>query len=131
MLQRAVFRLAIWQVVLTVLVAGIAAWIGGTASAVSAATGGGIGIVAGLYQGLRMFSVDASRNPEGFMKSVYVTEALKVVTTVALTIAAIKLLQVKLLPFFAGYIAIYAVYWAALRTRFPWNSKYDVQGFEK
>ena len=121
MLQRAVLRLAIWQVVLTALVAVIAAWIGGTDSAVSAATGGGIGIVAGLYQGLRMFSVDAGGNPEGFMRGVYVTEALKVVTTVALMIAAIKLLHVELLPFFIGYIAIYVVYWAALRTRFPWN----------
>jgi ATP synthase protein I len=123
MLQRAVFRLAGWQVALTALVVAIAAWISGTEAAVSAATGGGIGIVAGLYQGLRMFSVDAGQNPEGFMRSVYVSEALKVVTTVALMIVAIKLLQVKLLPFFSGYIAIYIVYWAALRTRFPWVDK--------
>lgn len=121
MLQRAVFRLALWQVVLTAFVAVIAAWIGGSEAAASAATGGGIGIVAGLYQGLRMFSVDAGRNPQSFMQGVYVTEALKVVTTVALMIAAIKLLHVELLPFLIGYIAIYAVYWAALRTRFPWN----------
>lgn len=123
MLQRAVFRLAGWQVALTALVVAIAAWISGTEAAVSAATGGGIGIVAGLYQGLRMFSVDAGQNPEGFMRSVYVSEALKVVTTVALMIVAIKLLQVQLLPFFSGYIAIYIVYWAALRTRFPWVDK--------
>ena len=121
MLQRAVFRLALWQVALTALVAVSAAWIGGTEPAVSAAAGGGIGIVAGLYQGLRMFSVDAGRNPAGFMQSVYVTEALKVITTVALMIAAIKLLGVELLPFLVGYIAIYVVYWAALKTRFPWN----------
>lgn len=123
MLQRAVFRLAGWQVALTALVVAMAAWISGTEAAVSAATGGGIGIVAGLYQGLRMFSVDAGQNPEGFMRSVYVSEALKVVTTVALMIVAIKLLQVQLLPFFSGYIAIYIVYWAALRTRFPWVDK--------
>jgi F0F1-type ATP synthase assembly protein I len=125
MLQRAVFRLAGWQVALTALVAAIAAWTSGTEAAVSVVTGGGIGILAGLYQGLRMFSVDAGQNPEGFMRSVYVSEALKVVTTVALMIIAIKLLQVKLLPFFSGYIAIYIVYWAALRTRFPWIEKSD------
>ena len=125
MLQRAVFRLAGWQVALTALVVAIAAWISGTEAAVSAATGGGIGIVAGLYQGLRMFSVDAGQNPERFMRSVYVAEALKVVTTVALIIVAIKLLHVKLLPFFSGYIAIHIVYWAALKTRFPWIEKFD------
>ena len=125
MLQRAVLRLAGWQVALTALVVAITAWISGTDAAVSAATGGGIGIVAGLYQGLRMFSVDAGQNPEGFMRSVYVAEALKVVTTVALMIAAIKLLHVELLPFLIGYIAIYIVYWAALKTRFPWTEKFD------
>ena len=98
MLQRAALRLAGWQVVITGLVAAGAGWLGGADSALSAATGGSIGIVAGIYQALRMFSIDAGRNPQGFMQRVYVTEALKIVTTVALMIAAIKLLHVELLP---------------------------------
>jgi F0F1-type ATP synthase assembly protein I len=116
MLQRAVLKLAGWQVVMIGLVAAIAGWAGGSAYAVSAATGGGIGTITGLYQALRMFSVDAGRNPDGFMQRVYVTEALKIVTTVALMIAAIKLLHVDFLPFMTGYIAIYIVYWVALKT---------------
>jgi F0F1-type ATP synthase assembly protein I len=121
MQRRAVLRLAGWQALITGLVAFIAAWIGGTSAGLSAAMGGGIGIVAGLYQGMRFFSVDAERDPNGFMQSVYVSEALKVITTVALMIAAIVLMQVEPLPFLLGYIAIYAPYWGALKTGFPWN----------
>jgi F0F1-type ATP synthase assembly protein I len=119
MLQRAALKLAGWQVLMTALVAALFGWAGGPGFAVSAATGGGIGIIAGLYQALRIFSVDAGRNPEGFMQRVYVSEALKIVLTVALIIAAIKLLHVELLPFMTGYIAIYVVYWVILKTGFP------------
>jgi F0F1-type ATP synthase assembly protein I len=119
MLQRAAFGLAGWQVVITGLVAAVAGWLGGSGSALSAAVGGGIGLLAGLYQALRMFSVDAGRNPDGFMQRVYVTEALKIVLTVALMIAAIKVLRVELLPFMSGYIAIYVVYWMALKMGIP------------
>ena len=116
MLQRAAFALARWQVLLTVVVAAGAGWLGGTASGLSAATGGSIGIIAGTYQALRMFRVDASRDPAGFMRGVYVGEVVKVILTVALTIAAIRVLNVEMLPFMIGYIAIYIVYWVALRT---------------
>jgi len=116
MLQRAAFRLAGWQVVLTGVVAAGASWLGGSASGLAAATGGSIGIIAGTYQALRMFRVDASEDPAGFMRGVYVGEVVKVMLTVALTIAAIRVLNVEMLPFMSGYIAIYIVYWVALRT---------------
>ena len=119
MLQRAAIKLAGWQVLVTALVAAVMGGVGGSSFAVSASVGGGIGILAGLYQALRMFSVDAGTNPDGFMRSVYVTEALKIILTVALVIAAIKLLSVELLPFMTGYIAIYVVYWVVLKTGFP------------
>jgi len=116
MLQKAAFRLAGWQVVLTGIVAAGAFWLGGLSAALSAASGGSIGIVAGLYQALRMFRVDASKDPEGFMRGVYIGEAVKIALTVALMIAAIRVLGVEMLPFMIGYIAIYSVYWIALKT---------------
>jgi F0F1-type ATP synthase assembly protein I len=128
MLQRAALKLAGWQVLVTVLVAAVLGGFGGSAFALSAAVGGGIGIVAGLYQSLRMFSIDASRNPDGFMQSVYVTEALKIVLTVALMIVAIKALHVELLPFMTGYIGIYVVYWVVLKTGFPGVKNPDING---
>jgi ATP synthase protein I len=116
MLQKAAFRLAGWQVLLTGFVAAGAFWLGGLSAALSAASGGSIGIVAGLYQALRMFRVDASKDPEGFMRGVYIGEAVKIALTVALMIAAIRVLGVEMLPFMIGYIAIYSVYWIALKT---------------
>jgi ATP synthase protein I len=116
MLQKAAFRLASWQVLLTGIVAAGAFWLGGLSAALSAASGGSIGIVAGLYQALRMFRVDASKDPEGFMRGVYIGEAVKIALTVALMIAAIRVLGVEMLPFMIGYIAIYSVYWIALKT---------------
>jgi len=119
-MQQAAFRLAAWQLAMTGLVAAIGSWMGGSDVAFSAAIGGSIGIVAGLYQALRMFRVDASKDPDGFLRSVYVGEAVKILLTVALMIAAIRVLQVEMLPFMLGYIAIYVVYWMALKTGFPW-----------
>ncbi len=118
MLQVAAFRLAGWQLALTGIVAAGASWLGGSASGLSAAAGGSIGILAGTYQALRMFRVDASMDPAGFMRGVYVGEIVKIFL-VALTIAAIRVLRVEMLPFLIGYIAIYIVYWVALKTGLP------------
>ena len=119
MLYKAAFRLAGWQVGLTGIVALGAFWLGGNAAAMSSVTGGSIGIIAGLYQALRMFRVDAAQDPEGFMRGVYIGEAVKILLTVALMIVAIRLLGVDMLPFMIGYIAIYLVYWVALKTGLP------------
>ncbi len=116
----AAFRLAGWQALLTGIVAAGAFWFGGLSAAISALTGGSIGIVAGLYQALRMFRVDASQDPEGFMRGVYIGEAVKIVLTAALIVAAIRVLNVQMLPFMIGYIAIYSIYWIALKTGYPW-----------
>jgi ATP synthase protein I len=119
-LRRAAWRLAAWQLAVTVTVAGAAALIGGGSWARSALVGGGIGILAGLYQALRMFRVDASQNPAGYLGSVYASEALKIVLTVALFIGAIRTLQVELVPVIVAYAATFGVYWVALSTDFPW-----------
>lgn len=120
MLQMAAFRLAAWQALLTGIVSAGAYWLGGSSAALSAVTGGSIGIVAGLYQALRIFRVDARRDPAGVMRGVYIGEAVKIVLTVALMIAAIRVLSVEMLPFMIGYIAIYSVYWMALKSGYPW-----------
>ncbi len=118
--RRAVWRLAGWQLGLTVGLAAAAGLFVGRIWAMSALVGGSIGIVAGLYQALRMLKVDASIDPERFLSGVYAGEALKIVLTVALFIAAIRLLPVELIPVMVTYAATYTVYWLALRTGFPW-----------
>lgn len=116
MARLAFYRLAAWQLAATAIVVAAASAVSGGNAAISAACGGLIGIVAGLYQALRMLRVDASTYPEQFMASVYVGEALKIVLTVALFIAAIRLLGVEMVPTIMGYAATYVVYWLALKT---------------
>jgi len=119
-LRRAAWLLAGWQLAVTLVVAAGAALVGGSGWFWSAVTGGCIGLIAGLYQALRMFRVDASLNPERYMGSVYVSEALKIVVTVALFIVAIRVLKVELVPVIVAYAITFGVYWAALATNFPW-----------
>jgi ATP synthase protein I len=118
-LRRGAYRLAGWQLVVTSLAAVAAGLVGGRSWLISAFTGGCIGVVAGLYQAQRMFRMDASEQPERYMGGVYVSEALKILLTVALFIAAIRVLRVELVPTMVGYAATFFVYWAALRTGFP------------
>ena len=63
-----------------------------------------------------MFCMDASQQPERYMSAVYVSEAIKVSLTVALFIAAIKILQVEMVPTMVGYTVTFFVYWVSLRT---------------
>ena len=116
----AAWRLAGWQVAVTVVLACGAAWIGGRVWALSAICGGAIGVIAGLYQALRMFRIDASVQPQLYMRGVFASEALKIVLTVALFIAAIRVFEVEMVPAIVAYAGTFFVYWAALATNYPW-----------
>ena len=89
-LRRAAFRLAGWQITITVVVAVAAGMLGGEAAVRSALMGGGIGVVAGLYQALRMFRVSAAIDPARFYRGVWVSEVVKILLTVAFFIFAIR-----------------------------------------
>jgi ATP synthase protein I len=116
----AVFRLAGWQLALTIALVGLALLFSDTKTATSVLVGGLIGLLAGLYQSQRMLRVDAGTDPEAFMRGLWVSEAVKIVLTVALFIVAIRLLRVQMVPTIVGYAGTYMVYWAALGTRYPW-----------
>jgi len=115
----AIFRLAAWQLGLTLTLSALAMLLS-RMTAVSVLTGGLIGMLAGLYQAQRMLRIDASTHPESYMQGLWVSEAVKIVLTVALFIAAIRLLQVQMVPTIVGYAGTYIVYWVALRTAYPW-----------
>jgi F0F1-type ATP synthase assembly protein I len=123
----AVYRLAGAQLLLATLIAGGAGFIAGQQAALSVITGAVIGMLAALYQAQRMLRVDASTHPERFMSGVYVGEAMKIVVTVALLIAAIRLLRVEMVPTIVGYASTYIVYWGALATAFPWIETPNVE----
>lgn len=121
-LRKAALKLAGWQTAITMVIAGAAGWLGGTYSAYSALAGGAIGIAAGLYQALRMFSVDAAANEARFMRAVYVSQAVKLLLTAALFVAAIRVFSRNFAPLMIAYVATFFVYWIAMGTGFPWPS---------
>jgi ATP synthase protein I len=118
--RHAVFRLAGWQLALTIALAIIALVVGSREAATSAFIGGLIGMLAGFYQAQRLLRVDAGTHPEAFMRGLWISEALKIVLTVAMFIAAIRLLRVQMVPTIVGYAGTYIVYWIALGTSYPW-----------
>lgn len=118
--RRAVFRLAGWQLALTVALTALAFVASGSETAMSVLVGGLIGMLAGIYQAQRLLRVDAGTHPEAFMRGLWVSEALKIVLTVAMFIAAIRLLTVQMVPTIIGYAGTYIVYWVALGTSYPW-----------
>ena len=105
---------------MTLVLALIAVLLVDNSFALSLVIGGLIGMLAGFYQAQRMMRVDAGLHPEAFMQGLWVSEAVKMVITIALFIVAIRLLKVAMVPTIIGYAATYIVYWAALGTRYPW-----------
>ena len=116
----AVFRLAGWQLVLAIALTAPALIYIDAPTAMSVFAGGLIGLLAGLYQAQRMLRVDAGEHPEAFMQGLWISEAVKIVLTVALFVVAIRLLRVQMVPTIVGYAGTYFVYWIALGTRYPW-----------
>ncbi len=116
----AVLRLTGWQFLLTALLTLAALLAGLGSAALSVFAGGSIGMVAGLYQALRLLQVDAGVQPDALMRGMWVSEAVKIVLTVALFMLAIRLLQVEMVPTLVGYAVTYIVYWVALGTGYPW-----------
>jgi F0F1-type ATP synthase assembly protein I len=116
----AVFRLVGWQLALTVALAALGLVVGSGETATAVLVGGLIGMLAGFYQAQRLLRVDAGMYPEAFLRGLWISEALKIVLTVAMFIAAIQLLRVQMVPTIVGYAGTYIVYWVALGTRYPW-----------
>jgi ATP synthase protein I len=116
----AVIRLSAWQLSLTVALV-LMAWLWFDAGfATSLLAGGMIGMLAGFYQAQRMLRVDAAEHPEVFMQGLWISEAVKIVLTVALFIVAIRLFRVQMVPTIIGYAGTYIIYWVALGTGYPW-----------
>ncbi len=117
MMRIEAYRLAGWQLLVTALIAAFMGWLGGMNWAVSALAGGSIGLVTNLWQALRMARV-AGTAPESFLGSLYLSELIKAVLTVALFIFAIKVFRVDLVPTISGYGACFLVHLVTVRRNF-------------
>ena len=116
----AVLRLTGWQLLLTVLLTATAVFTGYGPMAPSVFVGGSIGMIAGLYQALRLLQVDAGVQPDALMRGMWISEAVKIILTVAMFVLAIRLFKVEMVPTLIGYAVTYIVYWVALGTGYPW-----------
>jgi ATP synthase protein I len=107
---RAILR---WQIIGTVVAAGIAALAFGRDPALSIALGGGISAAASFVIAAITFR-DADRDPRRMLINLYCGEAAKLGLTVVLLIVAFKFVGVQALPFFLAYVATLFVYWISL-----------------
>ncbi len=116
----AVLCLAGGQLLLTLLLTATAWLTGYDNAALSVFVGGSIGMIAGLYQALRLLQVDSAGAPEAFLRGLWVSEAVKILLTVAMFVLAIRVSKIEMVPTIVGYAVTYIVYWIALGTRYPW-----------
>lgn len=105
---------------MTVLLTATAWLTGYDNAALSVFVGGSIGMIAGLYQALRLLQVDSAGGPDAFLRGLWVSEAVKILLTVAMFVLAIRILKIEMVPTIVGYAVTYIVYWIALGTRYPW-----------
>ncbi len=117
MMRTEAYRLAGWQLLVTLLIAALMALAGGKNWAVSAVAGGSIGLSTNLWQALRMARL-AGGAPEKFLSGLYLSEFIKAVLTVALFIFSIKVLRVELVPTICGYGGCFIVHLATVRKNF-------------
>lgn len=88
--------------------------------ALSVFVGGSIGMIAGLYQALRLLQVDGANAPDAFLRGLWVSEVIKIALTAAMFVLAIRSLNIEMVPTIVGYAVTYIVYWIALGTNYPW-----------
>lgn len=111
--RRAALMLVLAQVAATLILA-VTFLIGwDTRAAVSALIGGGVSVAASLAMVFFMFR-GAATDPKRVLRSAYRGEAAKLGVTVLLIVAALKNVELAVLPFFVTYAATLLVYWIAL-----------------
>lgn len=108
------YRVVAAQFITAISIAGILLPLAGPRLACSALAGGLAGALPSLYLALRMFRLDTRMAPSRMLRSIYVGEAIKVVSTVALFVIAILLFDLDVLTMLAAYAATIVVNWLAL-----------------
>jgi len=112
--RRAALKLVLAQIAATLIIAVLFLIGSGARAGASALIGGGIGVAASLAMVMIMFRRVSGADPRGVMRSAYRGEAVKLALTVLLIVAALKLVELAVLPFFVAYTATFVVYWIAL-----------------
>lgn len=107
-------RLAAYQAVIAVAAAGVWFAIGGTGAATGALLGGGFGAFLSAYVAIRVFSVRAEDDPEGFLRRFYRAEGVKLLLAIVFFAMVARYYEARMLEVITGFIATLPVYWFAL-----------------
>jgi ATP synthase protein I len=111
---KAVSTVAAGQAIATLVCVGVAAALGGTQAAWSAAVGGGISILATLFFALRAMGPGGEPALTTLVGRFYVAEAQKLLLTAVLFYVAVRWLEVSFLPMMAAFALTLVVFWLAL-----------------
>jgi ATP synthase protein I len=111
--RRAALMLVLAQLAVTLILAATFLIGSDAHAAESALIGGGVGVAASLAMVTVMFR-GAGADPKRILRSTYRGEAVKLGLTVVLIVAALKYVELAVLPFFVTYAATFLVYWIAL-----------------
>lgn len=112
--RRTAFGIVGAQACVTLLSAGAGLLLAGTAGAVSALLGGGIGTLASLVQVAGTFRTGASRKPAKILGRLYRGEAFKLLITAGLFALVLTNVEVVFGAMIGGFGATLLVFWAAL-----------------
>lgn len=107
-------KILVWQALVTLVCAVPWAIFAGIQAGAGAVLGGGISVLLTLYFAVKVFSVDASQNPQGAMSAFFRAEALKLVMAAVIFSLVAKFLAHLFLPVISTFIATLAVYLFAL-----------------
>ncbi len=112
--RRTAFGIVGAQACVTLLSSGGGLLLAGTAGAVSALLGGGIGTLASLVQVAGTFRTGASREPAKILGRLYGGEAFKLLITAGLFALVLTNVEVVFGAMIGGFGATLLVFWAAL-----------------
>lgn len=119
-IRRIAARILLAQAAATLAIAAVSLGVWGTAHALSALAGGGIGLVANLYMTLTVLR--PARSAGGVLGRLLAGQFVKVMLTVALFVIAAKSGRAEWPPLLVAYLATLVAFWAvptstALRSR--------------
>ena len=98
----------------TVLAGLFSYWLTGASPAVGVMAGGGVCLLTTIVFSLRIFSGDIEFEPRRFLRRLVRAEMQKILLTVFLFIAAIKLTHVHHAGFLLGFIVVTLMSWLLL-----------------
>ncbi|MGH1541413.1 MAG: ATP synthase subunit I [Arenicella sp.] len=113
-----VFKLSLWQLLVTFLFAGFCAFFWGQQHAISALVGGAICSISNVFFAGRLFvskkTIDAEQQPQQVMRHFYRSEALKIAFTLAMFVLVFTLTKIVFMAFIIAYLLAALANWLFL-----------------